>query len=600
MISMLLVATTLSAPAVHSTGVVLTATVAHYEFALPGLTPAHAALPVDVEYQVKLEVKFATVNTETLRDFGIRPGMEVRDFSVAPTFAGFPANVEEDEEFWDAALRYAGEFGSFRTTMNSGFQQTLDGMATVTFKSDPQELRQGGWTNYRLEAETRDYFGALTLDRITRVEWQPEVRETIGTTEVPFGRFHVPLQLTYDYVPDPDPGAVQRLGGLTFTDEYAGKLGRPDIWFPRLGLRYDVRSGDPVNATQYVRDVGRSLGENEVNRLVGASGLELPRVYGMLQSAGARGDDMNRLRFPGDPEGLGDINCGSAFDAPIGTTWVPSQPGYQTMMNFTPLQFRFEPSLSEGGVVLTAEMQTHCLSMSKKEPDAGVAYFPYAPSDTMLPALGRVANASRFRGPWDQARTWIYTDKASMEEINKRLFPPVSVSQYVNGLWDVVRLGGFGERDLKNRTIFTPSLLLCVTSRDEAVSWLVAHLSSNFARDTGGWLSRAPAEMTNLATGDDTDKKHLRCLVPALLSQREKETRIGALEFLMKLRSPDVLKDGVGSLRVSLFSEDPKEVELALDVSARFQETRPLAAIRVLAEKGATDAIRRKAAALLG
>lgn len=401
-------------------------------------------------------------------------------------------------------------------------------------------------------------------------------------------------------MPDPDTGAVPRLGGLTFTDEYAGKLGRPDIWLPRLGLRYDVRNGDPVSAAQYVRDVGRSLGENEVNRLVGASGLELPQVYGMLQSAGARGDDMNRLRFPGDPEGLGDIDCGSEFDAPIGTMWVPSQPGYQTMMNFTPLQFRFEPSLSEGGVVLTAEMQTHCLSMSKKEPDAGVAYFPYAPSDTMLPALGRIANASRFRGPWDQARTWIYTDKASMEEINKRLFPPVSASQYVNGLWDVVRLGGFGERELKNRTIFTPNLLLCVTSRDEAVAWLVAHLSSNFARETGAWLSRAPAELMNLAAGDDTEKKHLRRLVPALLAQREKETRIGALEFLMKLRSPDALKDGVGSLRVSLFSEDAKEVELALDVSARYQEKRLVPVIRWLAEKGANEAIRRKAAALLG
>lgn len=36
-----------------------------------------------------------------------------------------------------------------------------------------------------------------------------------------------------------------------------------------------------------------------------------------------------------------------------------------------------------------------------------------------------------------------------------------------------------------------------------------------------------------------------------------------------------------------------------LDVSARFQTARPMALIRVLAEKGSTEAIRRKAAALL-
>lgn len=488
---------TLGSPT-YSAEVTVIATVASYEFALPGPTATLGAVSVDVEYQVRLEAKYVVVGTEMLREFGIRPGMEVRDSMVSPIFGGFPANAREDEEFWDIALRYAGEFSGFRTAMSTGYQQMLDGTETVAFKVNPAELRQDGWTNYRLEAESRDYFGALSLDRVTRVGWEPEVRETLATTEVPLGRFYYPLQWSYDYAPDPDPRAVQQLGGLTFTDEYTSKLGRSDLWLPRLGLRYDVRSADPVSATQYVRDMGRSLGESEVNRLVGASGLGLPKIYGMLQSAGARGDDMNRLRFQCAPEGLGDIDCGSGFDAPIGTMWIPSQPGYQAMMNYTPLQFRFDPSLSEGGVLLSVEMQTHCLSMSKKEPDSGVVYFPYAPSDTMLPALGRLANASRFRGPWDQARTWIYTDKASMEEINKRLFPPVSVSQYVNGLWDVVRLGGFNEQDLRNRTIFAPNLLLCVTSRDEAASWLVAHLSSAFARETGAWLSRAPAELVNL------------------------------------------------------------------------------------------------------
>lgn len=159
MISMLLVSATLSAPAVHSTGVVLTTTVARYEFALPGLTPAHAPMPVNVEYQVQLEVKYTKVGFETLRDFDVRPGMEVRGFSVSPTFAGIQTNGE-DEEFWDAALRYAGDLSAYGTMINSGYQQTVAGMATITFDPEPERVRSEAG---RTIASTRRR--ATTLER---------------------------------------------------------------------------------------------------------------------------------------------------------------------------------------------------------------------------------------------------------------------------------------------------------------------------------------------------------------------------------------------------------------------------------------------------
>lgn len=50
---------------------------------------------------------------------------------VSPTFWGFNASWSwGEDDFWDAALRYAGEFSSFRVAAGVGYQQWTDGDAT--------------------------------------------------------------------------------------------------------------------------------------------------------------------------------------------------------------------------------------------------------------------------------------------------------------------------------------------------------------------------------------------------------------------------------------------------------------------------------------
>ncbi|GIV02255.1 MAG: hypothetical protein KatS3mg015_1085 [Fimbriimonadales bacterium] len=575
-----------------------------------GSLPADPLHPIVATYEDRLiaTISKQEIATVPIRDITLRPGYDVKPFMAFGAYVPAieqgtenlsweltPTSEAPDASFWyqtiDNDLNLP-HWESFRVGLNPAYDFEVKGYAL----SDG--LERDGWTRSVVNQKRYDLSLGIKYERVQRVGGMENV-ETVSEFQIKMGARYEPSEMDRTFEADSwGASGLEAIGGLRFTPEYTDKLGRSEVLFPPVGAKYDVRNPFGATPSRYLNDVGRILGQDEVRRMIGSTGLELPRLSGMLESAAASGEDMNRLQFPGDPDGLEDVECGSEFVAPPGTLWVPSDPSYQTMMSFTGLTYKFGPELREGGAPY-AEMRTHCLSMNKKEPAPNVRYYPYAPNDTMLPMLAKLAEQSRFRGPWDQARTWIYTDRAGFAEINKRLFPPVSSSRYVDALYDVALYAGLQQSDLEDRKFFPLDALDCSASRDDAGAWYIHTVATNFARDLRRYLESAPQALTKLASGDELDRKHLVRLSRVLLAHPEKDARMGVLQFLMKLNTTQGIEGRLGLMLPSLLSSDEKEVELALDVCRKYAMKDRLPLLRVMAAKGATEPIRSKAASLV-
>lgn len=585
----------------------------------------------DVETVVNVTTRVTSADLENLptprinMDIVLRKEMpttqvrtESRDcwFDSSKTFDGFDA-INSIEVLRGGSPSYGSKV--YGAVINATKKAKSDLFTGGTSILNPNAFSiEGAWTDLKLSYGYRSLWADASIYNSVKLEGHQQPRlDLLGKTSFQVGTFLQPEEPKVEQFRDSlgwGPSGfnyLDRIGGIEFTPEYSEKLGVSGIWLPRLPLKtslsvgYDwSRSGLTASTSQYVQDAGTALGTDFVTGLIGKSGLAMPQLYGMMQGAAAQGSDMNMLRFPGDPEGLGDPKCGSSIGFPPGTCWIPDRSGYQTMSNITPLRFRFEPEdgLSVDGKALFVEMRTHCLNMNLKEPAEGIRYFPYASPDPLIGVLAQIAGNSRIRGPWDQARTWQYTDKASIDEINKRMVPGVGPGQYVNNLWDIVSRGGYSESDLKNKKIFDPKLLIASGARDDAFLWFATHLANNFGADVRGWFERRPQELREMmaASAQEIDRKHVQRLFKTVLSCSEANSRIGAIAFLNQLETPAAsLKDSVGDLRMSLYLGDANEKAAALQVCEVYQTRRPSDALRYLAAEGPTEAIRSKASALL-
>lgn len=123
--------------------------------------------------------------------------------------------------------------------------------------------------------------------------------------------------------------------------------------------------------------------------------------------------------------------------------------------------------------VLTKQARTLCLNINKKEPSPGLKYKLVPPSDPRKVELARMTRDSRFRGPWDQVRLWIVTDRATMDEIGKVLVPGPTPRMYLRELHTVVNRHLFTIDPAKDAKIVDNKLLLAYAPDEEAIDWFV-------------------------------------------------------------------------------------------------------------------------------
>lgn len=574
---------------------------------------------LDASVRYRLEGQVVAEKTEeniVARKYNLRPGMPPTQFTLDGVLAWQPDRaiqfneIEQIEVVMDTLPSRIGSSPA-QGLLTIGYRTIEGEVSKRSMAFNPSEgVREDGWTlrDYAFDR----YRFSMSYDLKKDITWQAsgeKLSESVGRFNVPLSDWYLPRKKpSLDrFLPDADAfkgneeeRITYRVGGIEFTDEHQGKLQVSGLTLP--WRQFNPRVSLSVNYDSYMRDVSNQYGLQLTSNLLLRSGLAPNDVRRMLEGAAPRGEDMNSLLFPGDPNALGPVQCGSSILFPPGTSMYPDDAGYQVMSPFDYFRYDF-PGWFAGaqfGGIEQEEIPTNCLNIEKKEPAKNVKYFPYYCTDPVIRGLMELASKSRLRGPWIQARTWIYTDHASLADINKRIFPPVSKARYVNALYEIARLGGFADQDLGDAKIFEPSLLACVFADDESLAWFVWTMGKMHAKATRAWLERSPKELTDLlSSGDADDLAHVVLVMNMLCASPDADIRLGGLGFLSSLRTkPEALRGRFALPGSSLVSDDEKEVLLALGVVEKYFEKMPKRELGSLAKFGKTDAIKKKAAEL--
>lgn len=403
----------------------------------------------------------------------------------------------------------------------------------------------------------------------------------LGSYNINLGTFNLPFNNDSPKITKEDPSISWQLsdpyqwqiGGINFQGGFAGRLSTSYLTLPYK--QFTPKLEVATTPTQYIADAGFHHSAQYIQNLINRSGYSLPEISNLMQGAAPQGTSMNSMQFPGTPSMLEDVDCGSELYFPSGTLWVPDRPGYQVMSNFQPFKYQFAfESHTSGPVSFTQEQiefRTHCLNMEKRQPAAGVRYYPYYSPDPVIRALMIMTNNTRIRGPWLQAQTWIYTDKASLEDINKMLVPPVSAARYVEGLYAVANAGGFTNQDYLNAAMFNPTLLSAVILRPEIAYWMLLVMAEYHAEATRRWFENAGGNIGAILSGDDEQAKSVVMKLIALaIYSPTPLIRMGVLTLLERLQNGPSLMRVVPTPYYSLASEDNAEVALAERVIERY------------------------------
>lgn len=469
---------------------------------------------------------------------------------------------------------------------------------TAKVKIDPlQGLEPGGIT-------LRGYGHAeidskLNLELKAKYEWKGEfVYESLGEVTKDLGSWYTPMQqpVTERFFPDGEPGPdrLSELGGLTAYDPQ----GMPHHFqLPSAG----ESPAKSRTASQYMGDVARQNGLQWTTQTLGTLGYDMKRAESLLSQMTPRGDSMNALDFP-EVENP----CAADFEAPPGTIWIPSDPSYQTMMTSVRYgyrhQFSLSASLAASLIQQVRSMRTLCMNMNLKEPAKGVSYFPYRATDPVVPMLARITDASRFRGAWDQARIWIYMDRATLDQLSEKLVGGMSISGYLMALGDVARVGGLDDKALAGG-LFDPALLAGAMAPEWHRDWLWSLAERSHGKTTREYLSRGAPELARLLTPQASEygPEYLAELAGRCLTSESAELRKGMLSFLVGLKAAARSLEGKidGGLIVASNSDAADQLALLTLVEMSLIAERP-ATLEYLAAEGKSAAIKAKAKSLLG
>jgi len=493
--------------------------------------------------------------------------------------------------------------------------QIFNSLPTTYTINPSQNLQSNGWT--KMDYGYQPY--NVTLNINYRKEWTTSAGlqfEPIAEWNYPIGSYYEPIEkpIRTQFYPDGEPNKElqETLGGVTITsknDEIS------QLFFPTLkpnqkegfNLTGSVGYGLPsTNIPNFYAGLQQSNFPGVMDKLLNSGEFTPAELLAIIAMHAPEGEDMNHLFFPLQEQ---ESPCNMDMDVPVGTMWIPTDPAYQSMttgVKFSKLSFNNQhvfASLNNRLAQDANQMRVLCMNMNKKEPAAGIKYLPYRCQDPILRELTGRMNDSNFRGVWDQARLWIYTDKATMKQINEKLASPMGESAYVMALADVGIAGGLTDKQLIDKDMFTPELLSGSAAPDYAVGWVANNILKTQPKEVAKWLDTSPDKLINLSatTADDYDRDHLVKILDLCLRAASPDLRKSALGFIKK-STPRIpaAKGKIGDLRISLYTGKEDEVKLALEVMASNMATeKPKDALEYIAKNGPGNANKAMAQTIL-
>ncbi|HVL39059.1 MAG TPA: hypothetical protein VM328_06680 [Fimbriimonadaceae bacterium] len=294
---------------------------------------------------------------------------------------------------------------------------------------------------------------------------------------------------------------------------------------------------------------------------------------------------------------------GSTGFLPAGTRLVPSRDDMQEMLLEEDVELVAEVVASVGGRSNAKKIRVMCAQMEKETPTPAVQYQVAAPLSPALARMARDVARSPIKGPWDQARTWLATDRADYATLAKRLIPPPTPGRFRELAFEVRRSGARREVQAHVARVVTAPMLFEFGTNEEALRWGIA---SVLKREPGALLKAAPAApMPMLVEKRPGAPRFVAMLARVLMANPADESRKAAL-MLLKAGVPEadraaLLREGaLSSLPFWLGSSKESQALDALQVFALYRPAPCEEVVKGLAERSPFESVRKAAAAALG
>lgn len=572
--------------------------------------PAHYEIQV---YSLRHEAR----DQPTEQTVRARPEQPRAKFSITGSFTPYPppsdgrmsAESEAVTNIYTAALGVGAPF-DVGTHIQNGINHwrlAVQESANQSFEIDPmKEVKPDGWTTTHYGFESFRHTMIVALVKVAG-----NTRSTVSQHVFEYGTSLSPAVFRTSFLPDPKPGQpiddpIKETGGLRLEnttpelEKHVKAVGLPTI----SGLTGSLAQGLSITGPKYQELIMTRLGNERIAGIMQATGYNANKLSNIIQGVHLTGDSMNQLSFSG-PFDVEEFRnpCTGEFEFPPGTLFIPDRPGYQVMQNITMLRSQFDALASTDAVEIgPVSTRTHCLNMNLKEPAAGVKFFPFAPADPVATGLAKLTEASRFRGPWDQARTWIYTDKAPLAEINKRLIPGVSGGQYINGLADISRLGGFSAKDMTRADLFDANLLGNGYARPEAAAWFLEYLKTNAEPRFAAYFKNPPARLLEMLRDADRDiSAQAASIIVGGLTDDNEAVRTATMGYFTRLSPEDQKRiPNLGSFcRAILYGKDSAAIGQILGMAEAKQITLPVDGLGFVSVRGPSEELKSRAKALM-
>lgn len=303
----------------------------------------------------------------------------------------------------------------------------------------------------------------------------------------------------------------------------------------------------------------------------------------------AKGVDLNTVGL----EAKNDTGKEVTLQIVPGMVFVPRNPRTQVMI------------VGVGQVVLLKPGETRvitvrvlCAEKEKDEPDENDEFLLANPNDNAIATVCGFMNKSRFRGPWDQARVWIFSDQAPLSEINKRLIPGCSKGRYLNNLFDLARSGSIDMEAPATRKLMDPTLLTESGSRLDAVEWFIAAVASQGQQAIIDLVLKNK-EFQELCSKpkDASDAMHGATVAKSLCRGKSKPMQLAGLECLLKTFSKDKKKEAeqAGAMAAAgelIHSKDPQIAEEATEVVDVYSHKVPKEALQLASKHGVSEKVK--------
>jgi len=253
-----------------------------------------------------------------------------------------------------------------------------------------------------------------------------------------------------------------------------------------------------------------------------------------------------------------------------------------------------------------AKGRTLCLNMKRREPRIGDKFKVGAARDPVVRQLATFTAGLRIKGPTDQVRMWIVTDKANKDEIEKVLIPGPSAASYVRAMYEIAQNTALDLRHPDYRRVWVPDVGGGAAAGDEEFAWYVRNVERMDPRGLASSVKESiEAYARMLGPEGRSYEKDLPLTAARVLgASPSAEVRSAAVDLLLRAVPPSAregfsAQGGLNGIGIWLTTNDAKAAEDALKVLEAYR-TPEVAIFAANAGQGLPDPLRARASELAG